>query len=136
MAAGAKAPPPLAGPSPAVALAFDRAGSRLAVAWGTAWAADDHTHRVDRVVVYDVASGSALRTIRGPFEQPNWKVPLALAPDGSAVAAMGPDHEVASGKSQGTTARDLGRHLAQVLAMAFSPDGARWRPPVGPPTRS
>ena len=125
LAAGAEVPPPLAGPDAALALAFDRSGARLAVAWGPAAAVQGITGSIRQVVVYDLATGSALRTIPGPFDVLNFKAPLALAADGSLVATVGPNHEVQTWKVAGDDGpTTLGRHLAQVLAMAFSPDGA------------
>jgi WD40 repeat protein len=126
LADGAKVPPPLLGPSMALALAFDRAGGRIAVAWGsTSAGAHEAPYAIERVVVYEVARGSALRTILGPFDTVNYKVPLALMPDGSAVATMGPYHEVQIWKVVGDEkSSGLGFHLSQVLEMAFAPDGA------------
>ncbi len=105
--------------SPPRAIAFDRAGHRMAVSWG-----DGH------VVVYSVFDGAPVRTIHIPLDRikplAGIKVhlPVALSPDGNQVAFAGADSTVQLCSSDGREEPVvLGHHREQVRSLAFDLDG-------------
>ena len=113
-------------------LAFNRSGTRLAIAWGNTWgvtaprmADRGAPTRLDRITVHETATGATLRMITLP---PNtglsWKTPLALSPDGRLVATTGPRFEVrlypVEGDDTPVVLGTLDNHLG---AIDFHPDG-------------
>lgn len=113
-------PPSMPGEGQPHALAASADGRRLAVARSTG---DPWT--IDLVTVYDLATREVVREIRAPRDPHSFKVPLALSPDGRLLASVGPGHEVQVHEVDATgPPAVLGRHLASVSALAFSPDGA------------
>jgi serine/threonine protein kinase/WD40 repeat protein len=121
--------PAVEGEGHALNLAFSRSGKRLAVAWGDVDLRPRTIHglptRFRRVTVHETATGATLRTIAMPADLGTmYKVPLALSPDGSSVATVGPGFEVqvyaVEGKADPVT---LGRLDGRICAIAFHPEG-------------
>ena len=76
--------------------------------------------------VYDVATGRLLREFRGlsgSSEERN----VALQPDGSRLAVVGPNHSIYLYplSRDGTPPKLLGSHRADVTSLRFHPDGSR-----------
>ena len=116
--------PAIAGEGHALNLAFSQSGERLAVAWGAVVQAG-RPAKFHRVTVHETATGTTLRTILMPPTAPaDYKVPLALSPDGRSVATAGPNLAVqvysVDGDQPPTT---LGRLDARICAIAFHPEG-------------
>ena len=75
------------------------------------------------ITVHDAQSGAVLRTLSDPAL--GWYFhPVALSPDGTQLAASGPDHTVRLHRIDSTAEPVLlGRHTDFVRALAYSPDG-------------
>jgi WD40 repeat protein len=102
-------------PFPAAAhdLGFDGRGRLLAVGWGDG-----------RVGLYEAGAATPRRVIQTGVGD-NVHFPVALAPDGTRLAAIGPDHTVQL-YAAADDSRDpivLGRHRGIVRSLCFSPSG-------------
>jgi WD40 repeat protein len=102
-----------AGPRFPGPMALDRSGALLAVAAGLRGGI--------RVVLYDVASRTEVRSFAGHADYVTW---LAFTPDGTRLASGSADNTVKLWDvATGTQLLSLEGHVERVNAGAFSPDG-------------
>jgi WD40 repeat protein len=102
-----------AGPRFPGPLAFSRSGTLLAVASGLRGGI--------RLVLYDVASRTEVRSFAGHADYVTW---LAFSPDGTRLASGSADNTVKLWDvATGTQLLSLEGHVERVNAGAFSPDG-------------
>jgi eukaryotic-like serine/threonine-protein kinase len=116
--------PEIAGDGHALNLAFSQSGDRVAVAWGEA-DVRGFALKVRRVTVYETATGATLWTTILPEKTPgDYKVALALSPDGQSLATVGPGGEIrlySVGKNDEPII--LGTLGFRICAIDFHPDG-------------
>jgi WD40 repeat protein len=94
-------------------MALDRSGSLLAIAAGARGGI--------RVVLYDTASHTEVRSFAGHADYVTW---LAFSPDGTRLASGSADNTVKLWDvATGTQLLSLEGHVERVNAGAFSPDG-------------
>jgi serine/threonine protein kinase/WD40 repeat protein len=113
--------PEIVGDGHVLNLVFSRSGERMAVAWGEA----NKRGRLRRVTVHETATGATLWSANLPENTPgDYKIALALSPDGKSVATMGPEAEVRL-YSVGKDAEPivLGKLDVRICALDFHPDG-------------
>jgi WD40 repeat protein/serine/threonine protein kinase/Tfp pilus assembly protein PilF len=97
-------------------LAFNQKGNLLAVSWSDG-----------QVGVYDAATGAPRRPLiaTGVDDPQLPNRPLAVSPDGTWLATIGPSHAVMRHALDGEKAPEvIGRHRGPIHGLCFSPDGA------------
>src|SRR5262245_16118802 len=118
--------PAIEGEGHALTLAFSRSGERLAVAWGDVDLGvlkKGRPTKFRRVTVHETATGATLRSLPMPATTPaDYKVPLALSPDGRSVATVRLGREVQVYSVEGGEPVTLGRLDGRICAIAFHPE--------------